>query len=129
MRSLHEFSTAQTIIENVIKVAEKYNAKRVTEINLEIGALTMLNLEQLTFSLKILSEKTIVEGAKFKINYIPVKLKCLNCGYETVIKTESLINSEWPEFIFQLKCLKCQSKDVEVIEGRNCIIKDIKIKM
>jgi hydrogenase nickel incorporation protein HypA/HybF len=126
---MHEFSTAQTIIESVIKVAEKHNAKRVTEVNLEIGALTMLNSEQLTFSLKILSEKTIIEGAKFKINYIPVKLKCLNCGYETVIKADSLINSEWPELILQLKCLRCQSRDVEVAEGKNCIIKDIKVKV
>jgi hydrogenase nickel incorporation protein HypA/HybF len=124
---MHEFSTAQTIIESIIKVAEKHNAKCVAEVNLEIGALTLLNIEQLTFSLKVLSEKTIVEGAKFKINYTPVKLKCLNCGYESVIKAKSLINCEWPEL--QLKCLKCESKEVEVAEGKSCVIKDIKIKV
>ncbi|MBS7658638.1 MAG: hydrogenase maturation nickel metallochaperone HypA [Candidatus Bathyarchaeia archaeon] len=126
---MHEFSTAQTIIESILKVAEKHNAKRVTEVNLEIGALTMLNSEQLIFSLTILSEKTIVEGAKFNINYTPVKLKCLNCGYESIIDSESLVNFEWTEFIFQLKCLKCQSREVEVIEGKSCIIKDIKVKV
>jgi len=126
---MHEFSTAQMIIENVIKVAEKHNAKRVTEVNLEIGALTLLNLDQLTFSLAILSEKTIVEGAEFKINYTPVKLKCLSCGYENVINAKSFNNYDWPEVVFQLKCVKCQSRDVEVVEGKSCIIKDIKIKV
>lgn len=125
---MHEFSTAQTIIETIIKVAEKHNAKCITEVNLEIGALTLLNIEQLTFSLKVLSEKTIVEGAKFKINYTPVKLKCLKCGYETIVKAEEL-NYEWPELIFQFKCLKCGSKEVEAVEGKSCIIKDIKIKV
>ncbi|MBS7654964.1 hydrogenase maturation nickel metallochaperone HypA [Candidatus Bathyarchaeota archaeon] len=126
---MHEFSTAQMIIENVIKIAEKYNAKRVAEVNLEIGALTLLNLDQLTFSLTILSEKTIVEGAEFKINYASAKLKCLNCGYESVINADSFNNYDWPEFILQLKCVKCESREVEVIEGKSCVIKDIKIKV
>lgn len=125
---MHEFSTAQGIMEVVLNAAKAHNAKRVTEVSLEIGALTLLNPKQLIFSLQILSKKTVAEGAKFKINYVPARLKCSNCGYEGKLKASFRDeNHDWLTILFRLECPNCQSKDVNVLEGKSCVVKGIKI--
>lgn len=125
---MHEFSMAQRIMEAVLEAAKAHNAKRVIEVDLEIGALTLLNPKQLIFSLKVLSEKTAAEGAKFKINYVPARLKCLSCGHEGALKASFRdISHDWPTIFFRLKCPKCRSWDVKVLEGKSCVVKGIKI--
>jgi len=64
---MHEFSIAQSVVQTVLKVAMENNAVQVTEINLEIGELTLLNPEYLKYGIEVASEGTIIEGAKVNI--------------------------------------------------------------
>ena len=119
---MHEFSTAQRLLEVALKVAEEKKASKIIELELEIGGLTHLNGEQLTFSFQILSEGTIAEGAQIKVRYSPVKFECKKCGYISSRKIKRLEN------IMKLNCSKCSSKEFEFIGGKTCILKSIKIK-
>jgi hydrogenase nickel incorporation protein HypA/HybF len=122
---MHEYSTAKGILETVLAVAFENKAKRVTEVNLEIGILTMLNPEQLEFSFHILSENTIAEDAKLNIAKLPMNLNCRGCGYKGEISSDKI--GESPDVIELLKCPRCGSADTEVDEGRNCNIKNIRV--
>jgi len=46
------------------------NVKRVSKINLEIGELTFINVEQLKFAFEVISKSTICEGAEIEVKFI-----------------------------------------------------------
>ncbi|UCD26652.1 MAG: hydrogenase maturation nickel metallochaperone HypA [Candidatus Bathyarchaeota archaeon] len=68
------------IVENVLREAEKHNAKKVTEVHLIIGKLTFLEVEQVRFSYNILVDGTIMEGSKLYIEEKNGVVKCSICG-------------------------------------------------
>jgi len=123
---MHEFSTAKGIVDTLIAVAKEHEAKRITEVNLEIGILTMLNPEQLEFSFQVLTEDTIAKGAKLNISHTPMKLVCRSCRFSGEISTEKIDDAL--DVISLLKCPKCGSNDTEIDDGRSCNIKDIKVE-
>lgn len=119
---MHEFSTAVGIVNAVKRAANTHKATRVIAIRLQIGPLSMLNHDQLIFGIEIASKGTILEGAEISIDTLVVKTVCKNCGTETVIEEQKPIY----DLLATLVCSKCDSKGVEIIQGRECIIKDIK---
>lgn len=122
---MHEFSTAVNIIEAVKRAAKDYGATRVLRISLQIGKLSMLNPDQLLFGLEIAAKDSIAEGAKVSIEPLPTKIHCNQCGEESVIKEEGSIY----EMLSSLACPKCHSRDVNVIQGRECIVKDVQAEV
>ncbi|MHA1582944.1 MAG: hydrogenase maturation nickel metallochaperone HypA [Candidatus Baldrarchaeia archaeon] len=122
---MHEFSIAQQIFNIVMKVAKENGVEKILEINLEVGQLTFLNPDQLKFALKVLSEDTIAQDAKIKIEVIQPEIRCNNCKYT------GKISYNGPEYhaiypVMFLKCPKCGSTDVKITRGRECNIKNIK---
>ncbi len=126
---MHEFSTAQLIVSTVIRVAEENGAKRVTEINIELGEFTLLNPEYLKFGLEVASEGTIAEGAKVNVVIKPGLIHCLECGYEGEARKEDVEGAPHiPQLLsVSLQCPKCGSNATKIISGRDCNIKNIQI--
>ncbi len=118
----------QAVLETVIKVAEEHGAERILKVNLEVGELTFLNPEQLRFAFKILSERTMAEGARLRIRRIRPRIKCSRCEYEGPSRYEGpeVHVANLPVF---LKCPKCGGEDVSVSAGRECNVKDIRVKV
>nr|HDO81431.1 hydrogenase maturation nickel metallochaperone HypA [Candidatus Bathyarchaeota archaeon] len=127
---MHEFSIAQSVVQTVLKVAMENNAVQVTEINLEIGELTLLNPEYLKYGIEVASEGTIIEGAKVNITVKAGVIRCLECGYEGETKKERIEDIPHVSALLSLslKCPRCGSNMTEVIGGRECNIKNIQIK-
>ncbi len=121
--SLHELSMADAIIKTVIDAAQKNDAIEVLEVTIEIGELTLLNPEQIKFILEVLSEDTILEGAKFNIEIIPAEIEC-SCGYKGKISADDELDHYNPLIL----CPSCGKGDFKIIDGRECNIKNIKIE-
>lgn len=119
---MHEFSTAVGIVNAVKRAAGSHKATRVTAIRLQIGQLSMLNHDQLIFGIEIASKDTILEGAEISIETLTIKTICENCRTETVTDEQKPIY----DLLAALVCPKCGSKSVKIIQGRECLIKDIK---
>jgi hydrogenase nickel incorporation protein HypA/HybF len=121
---VHEFSVTSQIVQSVLTEAEKRGAKKVTEVDLAVGKLTFLGLEQVRFAFEVLAKGTIMEGAKLVIEEQEGVVKCKNCGYEGGFKYEDdqLYHVPLPT----LKCPKCGSM-VEITAGKECTIKSIKL--
>ncbi len=125
---MHEFSTAQSIIDTVIEATKKLSIEKIIEINLEIGEFTLLNYSQLRFALKTLAKNTVAEGAKINIKKLRGKIKCLDCGYEGVIRKKSSTDHYLiiqPSF----QCPRCKSAKTDIVGGREMNIKNIKLKL
>jgi hydrogenase nickel incorporation protein HypA/HybF len=120
---MHELSMAEGILKAVIENAEKSGATEVIEVTIEIGKLALLNPEQLKFLLDVLVEDTIANGAKFIMEEIPIEIECGECDYVGIAKGDDL-----DHYTPIVECPKCESKIVNVTNGKDCIVKNIIIE-
>jgi hydrogenase nickel incorporation protein HypA/HybF len=108
---MHEFSFAYNIFKVAEATALKYNAKKITEVYLEIGELTLIVPELLRQSFKMATHGSIAEDAELKIEITPGKIKCRECGRTSTVT----LNEEAQLTGLQLfQCRHCQSKKANV---------------
>ena len=109
---MHELSIALSIINLAIKEAEKSNATRVSELELEIGEMA----EALEFSMSIAMQNTILEGAKVRIVEIRSLAVCRDC--KTRFSPVSMFDP----------CPRCYSHEIEFLRGRELRLKSLLIE-
>ncbi len=115
-------------METAVDAAVQNNARKVVEVNIEIGEFTFLIPEQLIFNFEIASKNTILEGAKLLIIKKKGRLSCHDCGFEG----ESEVDPEIPPQIASfspMKCPSCGSSATEIIGGKEFIITDIRAEV
>jgi len=119
---MHEFSVMNQIVEAVLQEVKNHNVKSVSEVHLEIGELTFLGHEQMSFAYQVLTEKNILKDSKIVISEKKARIKCKKCNYDGKIKYdyESDFHFSLPTFT----CPKCNSQ-IEIVEGKECIIRRI----
>jgi hydrogenase nickel incorporation protein HypA/HybF len=113
---MHEFSLMQGILDSVTPVARQHGAERVTGIALDIGVMTQVVEECLTFAFDTLTEDDpLYNGAKLTLNFITPKSRCLDCG------------TEFEHDRFHLKCPECGSPATMVLQGKEMHIASIDV--
>lgn len=122
---MHEFSRTSQIVEAVLTEAEKEHAVKVIEVEVEIGDLTFLGLEQVRFAYKILTDKTIAKNSKLTIKQIQGRGKCDSCGYDGPLSY--LDDPQFHLSVPTFNCPRC-GKPLSISAGRECIIKRIRIR-
>jgi hydrogenase nickel incorporation protein HypA/HybF len=121
---MHEYSMAVRLVDTVLREAKKRNSKKVLEVHLLVGRLSLLGHEQLRFWYKTLGKGTIIEGSKLRISVEEAEVSCGNCGYRGPIHFEEGL---YDHIVFPtLRCPRCGSF-VEVVKGRDCLIKSIRM--
>ena len=122
---MHEASIAQSIVQTVLKEAGKQNALRVESVEVEIGELTFLGIDQLEFWVKTGFEGTIAEKADIRFKHVKGLLHCNACDYEGPLQVEEdpLYHMRLPTF----SCPQCQSSKIEITQGKEALIRRIKI--
>ena len=120
---MHELSMADGILKAVIANAEKSGATEVIEVTIEIGKLALLNPEQLKFLLDVLTEDTIANNAKFIMEEIPIEIECKECDYIGIAQGDDI-----DHYTPIVECPKCESKLVNVTNGKDCIVKNIVVE-
>ncbi|CEA14840.1 MULTISPECIES: hydrogenase maturation nickel metallochaperone HypA [Methanobacterium] len=120
---MHELSMAQAIVDTVLDAAEKNNATEVVEVTIEVGMLTMLNPEQLKFLLDVIVEDTLLADAEIIIEDVPVEIDCRSCDYTGLANTDGS-----DHYLSIVKCPQCDERNVEILTGKECNVKTIKIE-
>jgi hydrogenase nickel incorporation protein HypA/HybF len=119
---MHEFSISSEIVRSVLDHVKKEKGKKVLSIQLEIGELALLNVEQVTFWIYELFKGSVAEGAKVKVKTIKARIKCESCGYKGGI---SLDQQDPFQHFVPYSCPKCGSFQIKVEKGKECILKRI----
>jgi len=124
---MHEFSMANQIVEKALNLAKEKKAKRIESIEISVGELSLLGEgEQLKFWLReILNKKKIAKDAQIKINTVKAVVKCKKCGYEGNLKLDSKQDHSHPVFL----CPNCEDSDIDIKEGRDCVIKRVQLEV
>jgi hydrogenase nickel incorporation protein HypA/HybF len=125
---MHEFSMMENILRIALIEARNYSAKRILVINLVVGELTFLNIDQLRFAFEILSEGTLAEEAELNIETMAARIKCSRCGYDGPILYEGPEDHLGYVVAF-LKCRICENRDLDLVSGKECVIKSLKVKV
>jgi hydrogenase nickel incorporation protein HypA/HybF len=112
------------IVEVALEEAKRHDAIGVKQIQLEIGELTFLGVEQMKFAYEVLSEETILKDAELCIEEQKAVVKCDECGYEGGIEYEDdySYHLNFPKLL----CPVCNGH-VTIISGRECMISKIMI--
>ena len=114
---MHEYSIASEVWQSVAAAARKHGGGRVRSIRLEVGALNLIEDEQLDFWVVALAERDGAPGVKLEIVHVPGRVKCRGCGTEGEAKVPE---GTLPYFgMGSVKCEKCGSGDIEVVGGRD----------
>jgi hydrogenase nickel insertion protein HypA len=77
---MHELSVAQSIVDAVLSEAERNNAKRVKEINVDVGELMQLDIQGLSDALNLLMKGSKLDGAVVFTHLKEASFSCRRCG-------------------------------------------------
>ena len=120
---MHEFSIADEIVKNVIDTARKNGGKKVLSIQLEIGELTHLNGEQVSFWIEELFKDSVAEGAQVKVKTIKAGIRCKSCGYKGGMGSDQ----DSCRHLIPASCPRCNSFQIKIEKGRECILRKIQV--
>ncbi len=121
---MHEFSLAQSVVETVLQAAARHGAAAVEEVNLEVGEVALVNMEQLEWHIRVLTQSTMAEGARLNWKTAPARILCLECGYQGAVGHKELDSTSHFEIpIFE--CPACESPSTKITSGRELRVVDI----
>ena len=116
---MHELPVTESILKIILKHAEKNNVRQVVSISLQIGKLSDLEDEWIQRYFDYLSKGTLAQGAKLKIERMPIMVQCSACStsYEAEAKN-----------LGELVCPACGGKNITLVSGREYYIKDMEVQ-
>lgn len=107
---MHELQLAREIIAIVQQELVDRHLSGVTEVGVNLGAISGANPEALTFSFEASVAETPLAGCRLKVAYIPVRGNCRCCRKDF----------ELDDFIFI--CPHCGSSDIEITDGQELTV-------
>ncbi|MCP8308050.1 MAG: hydrogenase maturation nickel metallochaperone HypA [archaeon] len=136
---MHEISLAFAIFETAKGILKEKEGKEVIELEIELGGLTMISPLQLKFALEtIFEDESPFKNCKIKIDAIEPIFECKKCKHSwrpnlssrspmiSHLENLSCVHCMDTYFAFMI-CPNCGSNEVDVISGKECVIKGIKI--
>ncbi len=109
---MHELGITQNI---VAIVGEHAGGAKVKRVLLEIGKLSAIMPDAISFCFDVCSQGTVLEGAKLEIQEIPGLGRCRECGAEVPLDVP-------------FGMCNCGSVQLDLIAGEELKIKEIEIE-
>lgn len=113
---MHEMALAEGILQIVEDAAMQQGFKRVTEVRLEIGALSGVEVDALNFCLDMVLKDSIAEGARLEFDKLPGVGYCLECS--ATVPVNALYEA----------CPNCGSYQVQATGGTEMRVKDLLVE-
>jgi hydrogenase nickel incorporation protein HypA/HybF len=113
---MHEMALAEGILQIVEDAAAKQGFKRVTEVRLEIGALSGVEVDALSFCLDVVLKDSVANGARIELEKMPGQGYCLGCG--KTVPVNALYEA----------CPECGSYQVQATGGTEMRVKDLLVE-
>lgn len=112
---MHELSIVLSIVEIAEQETRKAGARQVERIELEIGALSGVELEALNFAWDLGVKGSVLEQAERCISQVPGRARCLECGQEFAISQ-----------LYEA-CPGCGSYFLQVLQGQEMRVKALEV--
>ncbi len=123
---MHEGSVAQSIVDTIVGVALRENARKILRVEMEIGEICSVNVEQLIYLINMFAQDTIAKDVKVSVNEVKTKIRCNNCYYVGEVNYRE-VEPSWHYRLPDFSCVRCESNKTEIVRGRELIIKTIDV--
>ena len=114
---MHELSIVASLFEILEEKAKEKKAEKIVSVTLKVGALSGVIPEFLETAFNIYKKDTIASESKLKIEEVPLKIKCQQCGTE-IVKDD---------FVFI--CEKCDSRELETLSGTELLLEKMEMEV
>jgi hydrogenase nickel incorporation protein HypA/HybF len=109
-------SIAQSLIEIIKEEMEKHGARALRSVHLQVGQLSAVMPEALSFCFQVITQGTELEGAKLLMDIVPLRGSCLECRKEFEIQD------------YQFYCPFCESTKIDTIAGQDLGIIEMEVE-
>ena len=112
---MHEMSIAQSLVEILQEEMKKAGAQRLRSVRLEVGRMSAIVPDALSFGFEVITAGTHLEGAELIMDSVPLKAVCRACRREFEIEQ------------YAFYCPFCRSGDIEVLSGQELAVVEITV--
>lgn len=113
---MHELAIAESLVKILENEAQSGEFARVTRVRLDIGALSTVVPESLSFCFEVAAKDTRAENAVLEITIIPATATCRTCG-----KTFEITEYATP-------CPSCNNYGIDRATGDDLRIRDMEVE-
>jgi hydrogenase nickel incorporation protein HypA/HybF len=113
---MHEMSIAMSIIDLATEQAQKVNAKKIVEVELDIGTISGIEIHALNFAMEVAVKDTLLEKARIKINRIEAVSECMEC------------HEKFSSDRYLSQCPKCNALNTKILKGREMQVKSLLVE-
>jgi hydrogenase nickel incorporation protein HypA/HybF len=108
-------SIAQSLIDIIKEEMSKNNARLLRAVSLQIGEMSAIVPEALSFSFDVIISGTDLEGAELKMEIVPLTGYCHHCKLTFDIEDYTFV------------CPKCGDVDIDTLSGQDLSIVEIEV--
>jgi hydrogenase nickel incorporation protein HypA/HybF len=122
---VHELSISSAIVDTAVRHA---GGRKVTAVDLRIGALRQVVPESLEFYFEIVSRDSLCDGAELRLELVDAWMGCATCGHEWDPAPEPFAGHEALAPVLPVfRCPACERPDADVIRGDELEVESIEI--
>jgi hydrogenase nickel incorporation protein HypA/HybF len=115
---MHELAVTESILRIVLAHADRQHAERVLAVNLRVGELSSLEAPWIQRYFDRLSKNSIADGARLRIDTVPVTLACGNCGLRFSIDIRASA---------EIRCPACNAAEASLVSGHEYRVESIEV--
>lgn len=112
---MHELAITQSMLDLVMKEAERAGAKKVQKINVVIGDMSGVVGDCVQFYFEFLGKNTLVEGAAVVCRRVPIQARCQKCG-----QSFEPLEYDW-------SCPVCRDLAITITAGKELYVESIEV--
>ena len=113
---MHELGITQNLVEIAAETARTNGATRVLSVSVTIGELAGVVPEAVEFAFDVVTQGTLLEGAKLLIDKVPGRGRCAVCGVESTIDQ------------YTFSCPSCGEPALDRLQGDELKITELEIE-
>jgi len=112
---MHELAICESVLRQVIALAEGYKATRVGRIFLTIGPLAGVEPDLLLNAFPLVAAGTLCAAAKVEITTAAVRVACNACGASSAARSNRLL------------CAACGNWRVALVSGDEMLLRSVEL--
>ena len=118
-KTVHEVSVALGMVDELTRIAEKNNAKKIINVKLKIGRMSGIVTDSLKFAFDAVKlDYPILSSAEITIEEVPLIYECNECR-----KSFDTDNAYFPS------CPDCRSYNLKLVSGQEQHIENVEIEI
>lgn len=111
--NLHELGVVMEVVRTVENIARVNELTKIDTLVLQIGEISSMIPRYIEACYSVAVDGTILQNTKLKIEILPANAICKKCN-----KVFNLLENNF-------RCLNCESRDFDILCGKEFMIKEI----